>query len=390
LTDNTCNFTYYSDGLPVDHVIVEGSNPYSLRFADGGAFCERTLTPTNDFQGFNFRVDLTIADQPDQLITASGTNISAVEGAPFSGTVATFTDPDLNSTAAEYAASVDWGDGSPSSTGAIGGPAGGPFTVTGSHTYTEEGSRAVAVTITDIDTTSNTATANSTATVADAALTAIGLNLISGPAYDGPVATFTDANSFSTGADFTATIDWGDGSAATSGTVTGGGPYTVNGSHTYGSLGFFTIKVHIVDDGGSTADATSTVLIFGTAAGGNFVIGDGNSAIGERVTFWSAQWWKLNRLSGGAAPPAFKGFGFANSPSRLPACGTSWSTSPGNSPPPSGPLPAFVAVLVSSSISQSGSTISGNTPHIVIVKTDPGYAPDPGHAGTGTVVAAVC
>jgi len=39
LTDNTCTFTYYSDGLPVDHVVVEGSNPYSLRFADAGGFC---------------------------------------------------------------------------------------------------------------------------------------------------------------------------------------------------------------------------------------------------------------------------------------------------------------------------------------------------------------
>ena len=56
LTDDTCNFTYYSDGTPVDHVIVDGSNPYSLRFADAGAFCERTLTTTNDFAGFNFRV----------------------------------------------------------------------------------------------------------------------------------------------------------------------------------------------------------------------------------------------------------------------------------------------------------------------------------------------
>jgi hypothetical protein len=34
--------------------------------------------------------------------------------------------------------------------------------------------------------------------------------------------------------------------------------------------------------------------------------------------------------------------------------------------------------------------ISGETPHIVIVQTDPGYEANPGHAGTGAVVAAVC
>jgi hypothetical protein len=47
-------------------------------------------------------------------------------------------------------------------------------------------------------------------------------------------------------------------------------------------------------------------------------------------------------------------------------------------------------VVVSSSISQSGSTISGDTVHIVIVRTNPGYEPNPGHAGTGTVVSVVC
>jgi hypothetical protein len=153
--------------------------------------------------------------------------------------------------------------------------------------------------------------------------------------------------------------------------------------------GSFTIKVHIVDDGGSTADATSTILIFATSSGGNFVIGDGNAAVGTNVTFWGAQWWKLNTLSGGDAPAAFKGF--ENSPSSGVACGINWSTDPGNSPPPPpGPLPAFMAVLVSSSVSQSGSTISGNTPHVVIVQTNPGYAANPGHAGTGTVIATLC
>jgi hypothetical protein len=49
-----------------------------------------------------------------------------------------------------------------------------------------------------------------------------------------------------------------------------------------------------------------------------------------------------------------------------------------------------MAVMVSSSITKSGSTIAGNTRQMVIVKTDPGYASNPGHAGTGTVVAVIC
>ena len=36
------------------------------------------------------------------------------------------------------------------------------------------------------------------------------------------------------------------------------------------------------------------------------------------------------------------------------------------------------------------SASTGDTAHIVIVQTNGGYAPSPGHAGTGTVVAVVC
>jgi hypothetical protein len=45
---------------------------------------------------------------------------------------------------------------------------------------------------------------------------------------------------------------------------------------------------------------------------------------------------------------------------------------------------------VSSSITQSGPSIGGNNVHIVVVRTDSGYAPNPGNAGTGTVVGVVC
>jgi hypothetical protein len=39
---------------------------------------------------------------------------------------------------------------------------------------------------------------------------------------------------------------------------------------------------------------------------------------------------------------------------------------------------------------KSGSTITGDSPLLVLVETDPGYQPNPGHPGTGTVVAVVC
>jgi hypothetical protein len=107
------------------------------------------------------------------------------------------------------------------------------------------------------------------------------------------------------------------------------------------------------------------------------------------VTFWGSQWWKLNSLSGGSAPPSFKGFA-SDTPNNQPQCGDHWTTEPGNSSAPPATVPRFMEVIASSSITMSGSKISGDTKMVVVVQTNPGYAPDPGHPGTGTVVAVAC
>ena len=99
-------------------------------------------------------------------ITAAPKTIKAVEGGAFCGVVATFKDPNKHSRAGEYTATIDWGDGSSTTVGTISGKH-GSFSVSGGHTYDEEGSYTITVTITDIYTPSNTATARSTANVAD-------------------------------------------------------------------------------------------------------------------------------------------------------------------------------------------------------------------------------
>src|SRR5438445_4949506 len=53
------------------------------------------------------------------------------------------------------------------------------------------------------------------------------------------------------------------------------------------------------------------------------------------------------------------------------------------------PFPPFMGVIVSSNVTQSGSVITGDIKDVVIVKTNPGYAPDPGRPGTGTLVGGV-
>ncbi len=123
-----------------------------------------------------------------------------------------------------------------------------------------------------------------------------------------------------------------------------------------------------------------------------FVIGNGNASVGATVNFWGAQWWKNNSLQVAeapadlSAPSSFKGFAASLDPT-TPLCGP-FATSTGNSShPPAGPLPATMTVLEANSVVQSGSTITGTVVGYAVVSTDPGYDGDPGHPGTGTVLA---
>jgi hypothetical protein len=137
----------------------------------------------------------------------------------------------------------------------------------------------------------------------------------------------------------------------------------------------------------ATATPTSTPTPVPFATGGAFVIGDKNAVVGNAVTFWGAQWATLNQLSSGPAPNSFKGFENSNT---APTCGGTWTTDPGNSSHPPATVSSVMAVIVSDSISKNGSTISGDIREIVVVQVNPGYAPNPGHAGTGTVLTVVC
>lgn len=258
------------------------------------------------------------------------------------------------------------------------------------HTFAEEGTHTGHVVVTDP--TGLSTTLDFTVPVADAPLTlSCATSPVSPQAFNGHVANLHDGNPAAPLSDFTATIHWGDGSTS-SGTVSGGGgDYSIAGAHTYASTGYYDLSVHVDDEGGSSAttDPACTLLIFAFAPGGGaFVAGDRSAGNGDTVTFWGAQWAKLNLLSGGVAPASFKGY--AKSPA-TPTCGVTWNTDPGNSaPPPTGPLPAYMGVIATDSAQKNGMQISGTTPHIVVVQTNPGYAPDPGHAGTGIVVAPVC
>lgn len=145
---------------------------------------------------------------------------------------------------------------------------------------------------------------------------------------------------------------------------------------------------------GAAAGIASLALAGGAMADqpsnpGTFVIGDQNATVGTQVTFWGAQWWMDNPLSTGLAPASFKGF----AENATPTCEETWTTDPGNSSHPPATLPSVngqIPVIVASQITQTGSVISGDTEEVVMVQVDPGYAGDPGHPGTGTVMSVVC
>ncbi len=139
------------------------------------------------------------------------------------------------------------------------------------------------------------------------------------------------------------------------------------------------------------------VIVFAFPSEGAFVLGDTTARTAgpnTPVTWWGQSWSQQNALLGGLAPDAFKGFAadVATLPARTPAnaCGSSFVTRPGNSSAPPSVVPWYMGVIVASSVTKAGSAINGAWGRIVVVKTDPGYAPNPGHAGTGRIVATFC
>jgi Pro-kumamolisin, activation domain/Bacterial Ig-like domain (group 3)/Subtilase family len=145
------------------------------------------------------------------------------------------------------------------------------------------------------------------------------------------------------------------------------------------------------------ASASKTAIVFAFPSRGAFVLGDktvNTAGTSGTVTWWSDQWSAANSLTAGGAPPAFQGFAGSVSslPTKSPAekCGTTFTTSGGNSPPPTAGVPAYMGVLVANKAVKDGSAVNGNFAKIVVVKVNPGYAPDPSHLGTGKVVATFC
>jgi hypothetical protein len=92
------------------------------------------------------------------------------------------------------------------------------------------------------------------------------------------VAEFTDANLLATTSDFAVTIDWGDGSPESAGTLIQPGrvgtPFFVTGNHLYvkpTTSTQFTVSVHIVDNDGATVNTTTVANVTASTITGTLV-----------------------------------------------------------------------------------------------------------------------
>jgi hypothetical protein len=190
-------------------------------------------------------------------LSLNGTNVNATEGSTFTGAVASGT----YSGSGTLSASIDWGDGTSPSTGTVN-QSGSSFTVSGSHTYAEEGAFTINVSVSDGQGQSTSTT--SPAKVSDAALTLT--HFVAGRLehrWAGVAATFTDADPAGTVSDYTSTITWGDGTTSTVKVYKNpfGKGFVLAGTHRYATKGKYTVTLTVTDQGGSTLSKTTTITV---------------------------------------------------------------------------------------------------------------------------------
>jgi hypothetical protein len=208
-----------------------------------------------------------IADAP-VLLTAPSQPIAANEGVPLANVmVATFIDQGGPEEIDDYSVQIDWGDGSISAGTVSFNAAAGNFTVVGSHTYSEGGRQPITITLhhdslspdpavlasANVTVPPVTPTGSYTFTAAENSLSA-----------NQPVATFTDPAGPHALSEYTATIDWGDGSTASAGTISlnaNTGVFTVSGRHTYAEEGSYPLTVVVDHTLAPVSTAVSTAKV---------------------------------------------------------------------------------------------------------------------------------
>lgn len=263
-----------NDPQTVGGFLVSGSNRYA-RFGD---YDYSILIRSVGGQSLTIDGSVHVSDG---AISALGTAFGLVEGQTFSGLLATVRDANPSGQVADLSGTVNWGDGTPSEPASFTAGGGGAFLVKGTHKFNKEGTFTIQVDV--VSAGGQTTSTTTQATVSNASLTSNTSGLgpatsVEGQAFSGVVANIVDGNTTEPISELSATIDWGDGTATTVGTITQlpSGVFQVGGGHTYTGFGNYTITTTISDDfGAKTATALPIVVADApfTASGFEFLPG---------------------------------------------------------------------------------------------------------------------
>jgi Ca2+-binding RTX toxin-like protein len=237
----------WGDGSPDTNYFLNSAGSLGTQshvYAEEGSYV--VSVSVNDFTSQSSQTQTYNVSVSDPAVIATGGfALTPVEGADSGAqTVATFTDPGGSEALSNYSATIDWGDGSTPSAGVISFSS-GTFTVKGNHTYAEESAADHAssspydIKVTIKHETAPDAVVHSSATVSDPSVDPTGgftIDAVEGTnTGDHTVATFTDPGGAESLDDYSASIDWGDGSTPSAGVITtdGSGTFTVTSNHTY-------------------------------------------------------------------------------------------------------------------------------------------------------------
>jgi PKD repeat protein len=238
----------------------QGTGPTPSHVYDvAGTYTVMLTVSTEDGRSGSSTALVTVAVPPNAPpVAAAGGSYTGDEGGiiGFSGAVSS--DPDGD--ALTYA--WDFGDGATGSG------------VAPSHTYADNATYTVGLTVTDTHGLASTPV-STTAIIANVAPTITSLTLLTDPVPVGSTVAlagaFTDPSTLDT---HTATVDWDDDAGAV-GAAVNQADRTVSASRTFTTAGVYTVSVTVTDDDGASVSrvATSYLVVFDPSAG--FVTGGG-------------------------------------------------------------------------------------------------------------------
>ena|GEM_PF-3760460 len=225
-------------------------------------------------------------------------NVSVAEGQSSRVTLATLADVDdigTPVTAGSFTATIDWGDGT-SGAGTVAANSSGGFDISGVHPFHGVGVHSLKITVLGPGGTKAVLTENVTVTDAPLAITMNTVNPVAGVQFTAAIANFTDADPTAISANYSAVVNWADGStsSATIAARSGGG-WQIYGTHTYASSGSWLISVTVTDNGGASASGSKSATVskpnvaFGQISGTvyNDANLDGNREVGESGVYLS-------------------------------------------------------------------------------------------------------